>query len=63
MSCDGHRRRLNTMIASAIDIRPPAPRPCTARNTISWPIDCDSPAVTDPTMNTTIAIWNMILRP
>ena len=49
------------MIANAIDIRPPAPRPCTARKVINWPIDCDNPEVADPTMNTTIAIWNMIL--
>ncbi len=51
------------MIAKAIAIKPPAPRPWTARNPINWPMFCDRPDNADPTKNTTIAVWNMILRP
>ena len=37
------------MIAKASAIRPPAPRPCTARNAASWIIDSDMPDSAEPT--------------
>ncbi len=42
------------MIAIAPTIRPPAPRPCMARNAISWSMFCDSPASAEPIRKITI---------
>ncbi|MDL4822011.1 hypothetical protein QP089_47795 [Actinomadura sp. OS1-43] len=41
------------MSANARPPMPPAPIPCTARNTISWTIDCTAPDSADPARNTT----------
>ncbi len=51
------------MIANAIAIKPPAPRPWSARKPINWPMFCDNPDSADPIRKITIAVWNMILRP
>jgi hypothetical protein len=34
-----------------------------ARNTMSWPIDWESPARTEPTRKMTMAAWKIRLRP
>ena len=51
------------MIAIALTIRPPAPRPWTARNAMSSAIVWDRPASAEPTRKTTIAAMNSFLRP
>src|SRR4051812_1253677 len=43
-------------------VRPPAPRPWTARKPISWPVFCDSPAMADPTTKMTRLSWSRNLR-
>jgi hypothetical protein len=51
------------MIAMTPTIRPPAPRPCSARKLISWSIDWDMPESADPTRKITIEVRKMPLRP
>ena len=51
------------MIESAPTISPPAPSPWTARNAMSWPMSCDSPASTEPTRKSAIAAMKVPLRP
>ena len=51
------------MIAMALTMRPPAPRPWIARNVMSSAIDCDRPASADPARNTTMATMNSFFRP
>ena len=46
---------MSPMIASASDISPPAPTPCTARKAASWYIESASPQSTEPTTKTPIA--------
>ena len=60
------RSRGETMsptIAWAPTIRPPLPRPCTARNAISSIIEWLSPDSTEPIRKITIAAWKNIFRP
>ena len=54
---------MSPMIAKASDISPPAPSPCTARNTASWYIDMENVHNTDPTMKIEIAVRKNGLRP
>ncbi len=54
---------MSPMIAKLSAIRPPAPRPCTARAPISMPMFCAMPESSEPTMKTTIANVNSGLRP
>ena len=63
---------MSPITASASDIRPPPPRPWTARPAIitSMPstfsaveIGEAKPQITEPTRNTTIADWNIGRRP
>lgn len=51
------------MIASGIDIRPPAPRPWIARNAASSIIEFEKEAANDPRMKTTMAKMNSGRRP
>ena len=51
------------MMASGIDMRPPAPRPCTARKAASSSIEVENDARIEPTMKTTIAMMNSGRRP
>jgi len=43
------------MITWVIARMPPAPMPCAARQAISIPMDCDSPATSEAATKTTIA--------
>ena len=54
---------MSPMMASASDIRPPAPMPWRARNPASMYIEVASPQRAEPTMNTTMANMNSVLRP
>ena len=54
---------MSPMIASARDIRPPAPRPWKARNPASMYIDVARPQSAEPVMKIVIAIMNSGLRP
>ena len=51
------------MMASGIDMRPPAPRPWIARNAESSIIDVEKLAAIDPTMKITIAMMKSGRRP
>ncbi len=51
------------MIASGSDIRPPAPRPCSARNPASMSIEVENDAASDPRMKMPIAVRNSGRRP
>ena len=51
------------MVAMAPTMRPPAPRPCSARNAISWSIECAWPDSAEPTRKITIAVISSRLRP
>ena len=51
------------MVAKASDIRPPAPRPWTARKPISISMFCDSADRTEPARKVTIAAMNSGRRP
>jgi hypothetical protein len=51
------------MMAMASTISPPPPRPWTARNTMSWPIEVATPDSALPATKITMAIWNRRLRP
>ncbi len=51
------------MVANTPTIRPPAPSPCSARNAISWSIECASPDSAEPTRKITIAVTSQRLRP
>ena len=51
------------MIASGIDIRPPAPRPWMARNTASSIIEVEKVARIEPMMKMTMAMMNSGRRP
>ncbi len=44
-------------------IRPPAPRPWSARKAISWSMFCDRPVSAEPIRKTTMATMNIALRP
>jgi hypothetical protein len=46
---------MSPMIASASDIRPPAPMPCSARNAASWYIESARPQSMDPATKTPMA--------
>ena len=50
-------------IANGRDMRPPAPSPWIARNTMSWFIDCAIPHRIEPRRNMTNANRKMRLRP
>ena len=50
-------------MACAPTIRPPEPRPWTARNAISMIIELDRPDRTEPTRKMTIEAWKKIFRP
>ena len=54
---------MSPMMASARAIRPPPPRPWTARPPISIGIDWAAPAIREPIRKMTIASWNMGRRP
>ena len=54
---------MSPMIACAPTIRPPAPRPCTARKAISSPIDWLMPDSSEPTRKIRIAARKTGLRP
>jgi hypothetical protein len=54
---------MSVMIASASDIRPPAPRPWKARNAASSYIDVAMPLASEPIRNSEIAVRYMGLRP
>ncbi len=49
-----------TTVASAVT--PPAPTPCTTRLTISIPMFCEKPAISDPTTNRPSDAWISSLR-
>ncbi len=51
------------MVAIAPVSRPPAPRPCSARNAMSWSIECARPDSAEPTRKMMIAITSQRLRP
>ena len=51
------------MSAVAVTVSPPAPIPCSARQTISIVIEPARPDRADPTMKITMLIWNTRLRP
>ena len=51
------------MVASAPTMSPPAPTPCSARNAISWSIECDTPDSAEPIRKITMAIMSSRLRP
>src|SRR6516162_3928414 len=51
------------MVAMAPVSKPPAPRPCSARNAMSWSIECARPDRAEPARNITIAIISQRLRP
>ena len=51
------------MVAIAPMSRPPAPRPCSARNAMSWSIECARPDRAEPARKITIAIMSQRLRP
>ena len=54
---------MSPMIASGIDMRPPAPRPWMARKTASSTIDVENVARIEPMMKMTIAMMNSGRRP
>ena len=54
---------MSPMIASGIDIRPPAPRPWMARNAASSIMEVEKLARIEPMMKTTIAKMNSGRRP
>ncbi len=49
--------------ANAIDIRPPAPSPCTARKPINSVMFCAAPESVEPIRKVTIAAWKISRRP
>ncbi len=51
------------MIAMTPTIRPPAPRPCTARKPISSPMFCAMPLSAEPIRKITMDVMNVPLRP
>ena len=64
--CHLPRSRGGTMLpitASDSGKSPPAPIPCTARNSTSWVIECARPQSADPIRKTTIANRKRFLRP
>ena len=54
---------MSPTIACAPTIRPPLPRPCTARNAMSSIIEVLRPDSTEPIRKMTIAAWKKIFRP
>ena len=50
-------------MVKVITIKPPAPSPWMARKAMSWVIDWDIPARTDPIKKVTMANWKTIFRP
>ena len=54
---------MSPMIASASDIRPPAPRPWKARNAASSIIEVEKVQATEPTTKMVIAARKYGLRP
>ena len=54
---------MSPTMACAPTIRPPAPRPWTARNAISSNIDWLRPDRIEPIRKITIAAWKKIFRP
>jgi hypothetical protein len=54
---------ISPMIDSTPTIRPPAPRPCTARKATSSPMFCDIPASAEPARNTTTDETKVMRRP
>ena len=54
---------MSPRIVSASENRPPAPRPCSARNAASWYIDVANVHSTEPTMKIEIAVRKSGLRP
>ena len=54
---------MSPMIASAIDIKPPAPNPWTARKAASSYIDVAMPHSMDPTTKIEMAVMKNGLRP
>jgi hypothetical protein len=51
------------MMVMAPIIRPPPPRPCTARKAISSIIEWLSPARAEPIRKRTMAAWKKTFRP
>src|SRR5215471_2473703 len=51
------------MVAIAPVSKPPAPRPCSARNAMSWSIECARPDSAEPIRKMTIAVMSQRLRP
>lgn len=49
--------------ATAVTVMAPPPRPCSAREATSIPIDSESPHRTDPARNSRIATWKTFFRP
>ena len=54
---------MSAIRAVAVTVRPPAPSPWTARETISQVIPSARPHSIEPTMKTVTLIWKTSLRP
>jgi hypothetical protein len=53
----------SAIAAIVTTIRPPPPRPCSARKRISWNMLWLRPHSAEPTRKITIAVWRTIFRP